>query len=576
MNELITNKYFLIAVAVAVVILIIIVVVLTSSRKKKYELFLEKAKQFDVEKTRVINLPVNSELAKLELVIKDKDLLLRLEEWKNRWDAIHYKELKQCTNTILEYEDLVEKKKFRFAENSEVACKGAIQDLRIVTQELLDEIVELSKCEEENRALVTQLKIAFRDTKKKFSANEPLLLLVKTEIETEFIKLNNMLIDLERIISINNYDKTKEIVDVISNSLKKVDIMVDKLPDILLIVKQLIPRKIDYLEAVQLEAVQNNVYIGHLTLDSRLSEAKQMVDKCLEKIKQLDLIDIDSELEGVAKYLEELEEIVLYEIQSRKNAQESLDELTSLVKRSYYMIDDLGREYIKVQTLYEMNDFEEIDVTVYYDKYEVIKEKLTPYLELVPHEHSSYMQVNQELKMLLVEVNRFFEEISRQLDSILRMRADEQRAKEQIIEIKALVDEANKIVRDAKLPFIPDDFGILADDANYAIEQIIIELTNTPIDITTLNIRVDTALELAFKLYERTKIVVKEAKMVEAGVLYGNRYRSSYEFVDEGLAITEKLFYLGKYNDALTNTINVLEKVQPGFYSWLMAHFEAS
>ncbi len=62
--------------------------------------------------------------------------------------------------------------------------------------------------------------------------------------------------------------------------------------------------------------------------------------------------------------------------------------------------------------------------------------------------------------------------------------------------------------------------------------------------------------------------------MVEAGILYGNRFRSSLEYVDSGLKKSEKLFYAGNYNESLTNTINVLEKVQPGFYSWLMKHFD--
>lgn len=63
-----------------------------------------------------------------------------------------------------------------------------------------------------------------------------------------------------------------------------------------------------------------------------------------------------------------------------------------------------------------------------------------------------------------------------------------------------------------------------------------------PINIETLNIRVDTARDLVFKVFNTTNSLLKTIVMLEETMVYGNRYRSYKEKVNEGLVVAENCF----------------------------------
>ena len=96
------------------------------------------------------------------------------------------------------------------------------------------------------------------------------------------------------------------------------------------------------------------------------------------------------------------------------------------------------------------------------------------------------------------------------------------------------------------------------------------ELNKKPINIETLNIRVDTARDLVFKVFNTTNSLLKTIVMLEETMVYGNRYRSYKEKVNEGLIMAEKLFFKGEYKKALEVTMNAIDYVEPGIHNRIM------
>ena len=89
-----------------------------------------------------------------------------------------------------------------------------------------------------------------------------------------------------------------------------------------------------------------------------------------------------------------------------------------------------------------------------------------------------------------------------------------------------------------------------------------------------LNIRVDTARDLAFKVFNTTNSLLKTIVMLEETLVYGNRYRSEKEKVNEELNLAEKLFYKGSYKKALEVTMNAIDYVEPGIHNKIIAAYE--
>ena len=66
-----------------------------------------------------------------------------------------------------------------------------------------------------------------------------------------------------------------------------------------------------------------------------------------------------------------------------------------------------------------------------------------------------------------------------------------------------LLKKCKSNIRSYHLPIIHDNYFIEVSEAEEAIEEVVKELDNKPIVIKTLNMRVDTARDLVFKIYNK-------------------------------------------------------------------------
>ena len=123
-----------------------------------------------------------------------------------------------------------------------------------------------------------------------------------------------------------------------------------------------------------------------------------------------------------------------------------------------------------------------------------------------------------------------------------------------------LIQSKNKL-KEYKIPVIPNSYYIELEEAGEAIREIIKELAKKPIVIKILNIRVDTARDLVFKIYNKTNDIVKSVITCENLITYGNRYRSTYDEINTALNEAEDLFRKGKYKQSIDTSIKALSTI---------------
>ena len=138
---------------------------------------------------------------------------------------------------------------------------------------------------------------------------------------------------------------------------------------------------------------------------------------------------------------------------------------------------------------------------------------------------------------------------------------DEERAREQLKDMNDIITDCKKKIRLYHLPLIHDNYFVIMDEAIEAIGEVSKELENKPIVIKTLNIRVDTARDLVFKIYNKTNDLIKSVLFSERLIVYGNRYRSSYQNIDQTLNEATELFNKGQYKKSLDLLIKELTKI---------------
>ena len=147
------------------------------------------------------------------------------------------------------------------------------------------------------------------------------------------------------------------------------------------------------------------------------------------------------------------------------------------------------------------------------------------------------------------------------------MKDDEYRAKEQLNMIEQLLLQAKTKLKDYKIPVIPNSYFIELKEAGEAIREIIKELDKKPIVIKILNIRVDTARDLVFKIYNKTNDIVQSVVLCEKLIVYGNRYRTNSLDLDKSLDEATELFRKGKYKQSMDLSLKAISKIDDTVYS---------
>ena len=173
----------------------------------------------------------------------------------------------------------------------------------------------------------------------------------------------------------------------------------------------------------------------------------------------------------------------------------------------------------------------------------------------------AYSKLVEELDGLNNRLTRLQDDLDYRLKSITSMKDDESRAREQLNMIQNLLIQSKSKLRDYKIPVIPNSYFIELEEAGEAIREIIKELAKKPIVIKILNIRVDTARDLVFKIYNKTNDIVKSVIICEKLITYGNRYRTTYKEIDEALNTAEDLFRKGKYKQSMDVSIKAISNV---------------
>ena len=95
-----------------------------------------------------------------------------------------------------------------------------IGTLRRKSKKLIDEIQIITNSEERNRALITKLKVTYRELQSKFNRCEKDYGQLKEVIQAEFEKIDHQFIEFEEAMENNDYVHVEEIVIQIEESLE--------------------------------------------------------------------------------------------------------------------------------------------------------------------------------------------------------------------------------------------------------------------------------------------------------------------------------------------------------------------
>ena len=536
------------AFILAVILIIVTIVIIKRNQNKKYK---KEIEELDIRKNNLIGVPVLSEITKVKELIKTDNLKNKLDDWDNTFTTIRDEKIPELTDLISEADFLIDRKDYKQAVKKITNIEIEINSLKKKTDHLLEEVKLITNSEERNRALITKLKIVYREDQNKFERSKKEYGVIADYLEKEIDNIDDLFAKFEKAMDNNDYVSVEKKINLLDDKITKLGKLLEDIPTIVLMATVLVPNKIDEAITYYYRMKRDGYPLDYLNVEYNIKEIKNKIDNIMENLKKLELGESIIELKTFIEYFNELyndfdkeKECKDLFRQNIKDFSYKIDNINKVVRDIYLQIDDIKYNY-------NLSDEDINKFSILNKNLEKINQDYKILVDQGKMKTFAYSKLVDELNGLSLKLSRLQDDLDFQLRSITSMKDDETRAREQLATIENLLKKAKYRLKDYKIPVIPSSYYIELTEAQDAIREIIKELDRKPIVIKILNIRVDTARDLVFKIYNRTNDMIKIASMSEKIIIYGNRYRSSYEEIDIALTKAEELFKRGKYKESL-------------------------
>ena len=570
----ILDNLSLIILSYVIIALVLIFVVLGLIKKRRTNSFKIELEELDRKKNEIESAPVISELAKIETIVKNDKMEEKYKSWLNTFDYVRNEIIPKINDMIIDLDIYLDKKKYKDYIYHVAKTELAIYKAREVIDNVLNEIKEINSSEEKYRKIIIKLKSKYRELQSIFESKKSEYEDIANVIELQFENIEKRFQDFEDCMEESDYQEVFRIVKGIDIMIDHMGIVINEVPDLVLLANKLIPKKIEQITEIYDDMNTKKYPLKHLKIEYNVEESLKNINQIIDRIKVLNLENCMFELKTMLEYLESLFNEFEYEKKSKREYDDNkevfdkrLDKLTHVVSDIYLQLDDIKNMYDLTDSDVKTIDLVNTKLNELNDKYKLMTKSLSK--KKIP-----YSEAYESLSGYLTELKIIEDELDESLKNLGNMYDDEVRAREQLDEIQELLKQSKVKIRRYKLPIISNNYFVELQEANEAILEIIKELEKKPIAIKILNTRVDTARDLVLKLYNTTNDMIKTAKLAEYSIVYGNRYRSQDINIDSGLNQAQVLFYKGNYKKSLDVTISTISRVDKNIKEKVMELYE--
>jgi len=549
----------------AFILIIVILMMFQSNKKKKFK---KEIEDLDIEKNKLISIPVLTELSKVRELVKTDDLKNKLNEWDNLFKEIKDEKIDMLTDLITEADFLIEKKEYNNAIKKIAFIEIMLKSLKLKTDNLLEEIKVVTNSEERNRSIVTKLKVLYRELQSKYERTEKDYEPIKDSIVDEFKRIDGLFKKFESYMDKNDYVSVEEVVLELDGSINKFKSFLEITPDLILMAIVLIPNKISETNTYYFRMQRDGYPLDYLNIEYNIKEIKNKINIIIENLQKFEIGDAEIELKTMLDYFN----TIFISFDKERDCKEKFRENIKILKKKIEGVNKVVYDiYIQMDDIKNTYDLTDSEI----NKFSVINKDLEKINEdyKILYEHGkgrtfAYSKLVEELEGLNNRLIRLQDDLDYRLKSITSMKDDESRAKEQLNMIENLLLQSKTKLKEHKIPVIPNGYFIELKEAGEAIREIIKELDKKPIVIKILNIRVDTARDLVFKIYNKTNDIVKSVMACEELIVYGNRYRSVDEKINQAIDEGAMLFEKGLYKQAINVLIKAISVVDENVDSY--------
>ena len=552
---------FLIIGSIVILVIIALIVIIEIIKKVRFRFYRNKVKDLEIQRNVVASTPVLLELSRVEPIIKNDRMEEKYNRWQDRFNNLKENRLSQIDDMLIDLDLFVDKRDYKSCGYRIAKIEIEIYKVRESADHLLNEIKNLSKSEEKYRSSVIKLKTKYRKLNNDFQNHKQLYEDMQEAIEMQLENIEKRFLDFEKVMDTSDYPEVVHITKALYEMIDHMEIIINEMPDVLVMARQAVPNRIKEVKQTYDEMVNAGYPLDYLNIDYNIEESKKNIELIIDKAKVLNLEGCMFDLKTMSDYYDAIFIDFEKERLSRKAYEELSVDFGKRIEGTNTLVRDVYAQLDDIKNMYDLSDGDLNIIDEVNKVLVVINDDYNKMLAKVESGSSPYSQVNEELENLMRRLSLMEDDFDVALKSLGNMYEDEQRAREQLEEIKGLLRQCKYNIRSFKLPVIADNYFVELSEASEAIEEVVKELEKTPIVIKVLNTRVDTARDLVLKLYNTTNNMIMNARYAEMMIVYGNRYRDRNEEISSRLDLAEAKFNKGEYKNSLDISLSAVSLV---------------
>ena len=533
-------------------------------RKKENEKYTEEVNLLEIKKNNLNSLPIMIEIGKIEEIAKSEQLENKINVFKKAYNDIKENKLSLIDDMLIDLDDELKNRNIKDFKETYANIELILEEIDYSYNSILKEIKEISSYEEKYREIVTKLKTKYRYLDRIFKEKEPMFKDLSETIIMQFENIAKRFKDFDKVIDEKLYNEVVLVVKSLDTMIDNLDIIIKELPDILLLLNDLIPGRINDLNEEYHKMQEEGFTLGFLNYEENINNIEMKEKDILTRAKVLNINNSLFDLRMILEYLDNL----FKELEKEKKAKNEFDQLDNAFinkkEKLEKIVKDIYNELDDIKTLYHLT---EKDLEIIDELNLKLAQIIKDYKKLnrdKKKKQESFQKRYLDINELLNRIN----DISKEFDTALRTLGsfyeDEKRAHTEYEDIEEIIKKCKKRIRNFKLPIIHDEYFVQEEEAITALHNVQDELQNKPIVIKNLNIRVETARDLTFKLLKTTDNMINYAYFTEQLLIFSNKYRHQKN-IDKGLIKVEDLYYEGKYQESFNQILKVIKIIDEDF-----------
>ena len=549
----------------------LIVIVLNIIQGRKNKRIKKTIEKLEVEKNELATSPIIPELAKVEAYLNNDKLKAMYDEWSGRLKQIKDVSIPKLSDMILDAEYALSQQDYKSTMYKIAKLEMELYKVRTSSDFLFGEIRDLTSSEERSRTIITGYKAKYRTLYQKFEETKSEYGQFANVVQNQFEIIAKHFEGFEKIMDTKDFAEVNDMLNNINELLNHMSVVIEEVPSIVIMINTVIPKKMEEAITTYQDMVSAKYPLDYLNFEYNIEEAYKKLKLINDRTSKLDMNASMVEIQALSEYFDELFKDFEKEKNDKKIYEEKLNTFNRKLNKINIILREMFNQLDDIKTAYDLKETDITELNNIKKEVEVLNENLKVLYQHTENNTTfAYSKLVGEVEGLSNDLSHTQNKLDTLLNVIGNMHDDEARARQQLEEIKMVLKDAKFQIKQYNLPFIPESYYVELDEANAAIKEIVKELDRKPIKIEILNTRVDTARDLVLKLYTKTRNLIKNAMFAEKAIVYGNRYRSSYEEVERSLNISEQLFHKGDYKKSFEYTINVLDKIEPGIYDKIL------